>query len=63
LKREKEALEDKVSRLASDNDQAIQSLKAENAALSEELDSLKAERKQVRSRIEKLLGQMDVLAG
>ena len=37
-------------------------LKAENKRLSEELESLQSERKQVRSRIEKLLGQMDNLA-
>jgi len=30
--------------------------------VSEELDSLKSERKQVRTRIEKLLGQMDLLS-
>ena len=34
----------------------------ENARLAKELDSLHAERKQVRTRIEKLLGQMDLLS-
>jgi FtsZ-binding cell division protein ZapB len=37
-------------------------LQEQNNQLSEELDSLKSERKQVRTRIEKLLGQMDLLA-
>jgi len=41
---------------------ASEELKAENKRLSEELDTLQSERKQVRSRIEKLLGQMDSLA-
>jgi predicted nucleic acid-binding Zn-ribbon protein len=41
---------------------AAEELKAENARLSEELDALQSERKQVRTRIEKLLGQMDSLA-
>jgi len=31
--------------------------------LRDELESLKTERKQVRTRIEKLLGQMDLLSG
>ena len=35
--------------------------KVENQLLTEELDSLKAERKQVRARIEKLLGHIDQL--
>jgi hypothetical protein len=30
--------------------------------ISEELESLRSERKQVRTRIEKLLGQMDLLS-
>ena len=35
---------------------------AENARLSEELETLRVERKQVRGRLEKLLGQLDSLA-
>lgn len=31
--------------------------------LTQELDDLRSERKQVRTRIEKLLGQMDLLSG
>ena len=34
---------------------------SENARLAGELDHLRSERKQVRTRIEKLLGQMDLL--
>ena len=36
--------------------------KAETARLSEEVQALQAERKQVRQRIEKLLGQIDQLS-
>jgi uncharacterized coiled-coil DUF342 family protein len=41
---------------------ALAEAKAENSKLQEELEALRAERKQVRGRIEKLLGQMDLLA-
>ena len=56
---------DLVAQLRKEKDavaKANEELKAENTRLSEELDSLQSERKQVRSRIEKLLGQMDTLA-
>lgn len=56
---------DLVSQLRLERDAAVKSnvdLKAENTRLSEELESLQSERKQVRTRIEKLLGQMDNLA-
>jgi FtsZ-binding cell division protein ZapB len=36
---------------------------AERDAVRLELDELRSERKQVKSRIEKLLGQMDLLSG
>jgi FtsZ-binding cell division protein ZapB len=36
---------------------------AEASSLRQELDALRAERKQVRVRIEKLLGQMDQVSG
>jgi FtsZ-binding cell division protein ZapB len=39
-----------------------ETLQAENARLSAELESMTSERSQVRSRIEKLLGQLDNLA-
>jgi Protein of unknown function (DUF904). len=42
--------------------QALAELQDQNNRLAEELESLKAERKQVRGRIEKLLGQMDLLS-
>ena len=41
---------------------ALAGLQEQHSQLAEELDTLKAERKQVRGRIEKLLGQMDLLA-
>jgi regulator of replication initiation timing len=56
---------DLVSQLRKEKDAVVKAnedLKAENTRLSEELDTLQSERKQVRSRIEKLLGQMDTLA-
>jgi FtsZ-binding cell division protein ZapB len=56
---------DLVAQLRKEKDAAVKAsddLKAENARLSEELESLQSERKQVRSRIEKLLGQMDTLS-
>jgi FtsZ-binding cell division protein ZapB len=36
---------------------------AEQDSMRQELDELRSERKQVRTRIEKLLGQMDLLSG
>ncbi len=56
---------DLVSQLRQERDAAVKAnddLKAENTRLSEELQTLQSERKQVRTRIEKLLGQMDTLA-
>ncbi len=46
-----------VQRLRQEKDAALK----ENASLNEELEALRAERKQVRGRIEKLLGQIDTL--
>lgn len=65
LRQEKEAAEIRANEAedkatASTND--ITELQAENQRLLEELDSLRMERKQVRGRIEKLLGQLDTLA-
>jgi regulator of replication initiation timing len=56
---------DLVSQLRQERDAALKTnddLKAENTRLSEELENLQSERKQVRTRIEKLLGQMDSLS-
>jgi FtsZ-binding cell division protein ZapB len=47
---------DSAKRLAATSQAEAQKLRAE-------LDSLRSERKQVRVRIEKLLGQMDLLSG
>jgi FtsZ-binding cell division protein ZapB len=64
---------DLVSHLRAERDAAVAerdaARKAAGAAVTEqqkmraELDSLRGERKQVRQRIEKLLGQMDLLSG
>ena len=54
-----------VARLRSEKEAALEDAaraKAEAARLSEELNTLQTERKQVRQRIEKLLGQIDQLA-
>ena len=55
-----------VGRLRQERDAAVQeaaAARADATRLSDELKSLHAERKQVRSRIEKLLGQIDQLSG
>jgi hypothetical protein len=46
-----------VQRLRQEKDAALK----ENAQLTEELEALRSERKQVRARIEKLLGHIDTL--
>jgi chromosome segregation ATPase len=54
-----------VVRLRQEKDAAVEeaaAARAETARLSDELKTLHAERKQVRSRIEKLLGQIDQLS-
>ena len=53
-----------VHRLRQEKDAALKEnaeLKADLATYNEELDALRAERKQVRARIEKLLGHIDQL--
>ena len=54
-----------VSRLRSEKEAALDQLaaaKAEAARLSDEVQALQSERKQVRQRIEKLLGHIDQLS-
>ena len=61
---EKEAAEKQLQSVLADRssvDHTIEDLRTRNAQLAEEVEALKAERTQVRSRIEKLLGQMDLL--
>ena len=41
----------------------LASASAERDSVRQELDDLRSERRQVRTRIEKLLGQMDLLSG
>jgi uncharacterized coiled-coil DUF342 family protein len=53
-----------VQRLRQEKEAALKEvadLKADVTAFNEELDALRAERKQVRARIEKLLGHIDQL--
>jgi chromosome segregation ATPase len=66
LRAEKEAAEAQIRAAQSDNQSTasrIDELQAENARLLDEVAELREERKQVRGRIERLLGQMDSLAG
>jgi seryl-tRNA synthetase len=59
---------DLVATLRSERDAALEELAAarkasgDSAKLKAEMDALQAERKQVRTRIEKLLGQLDQLS-
>jgi predicted nuclease with TOPRIM domain len=65
LRQEKEGVQKQLDAVLAEKEAAIQSaadLQAQLSSVSEELDSLKSERKQVRTRIEKLLGQMDLLS-
>ncbi|MBI4909209.1 MAG: cell division protein ZapB [Acidobacteria bacterium] len=65
LRKENASLEEKLSTATSgqaDSEKALAAAQQENARLQKEVDSLAAERKQVRARIEKLLGQMDMLS-
>ena len=59
LRQEKEAaIADKQAAL-----QKVADLQSRNSQLTSELETVRAERKQVRVRIEKLLGQIDQLSG
>lgn len=54
-----------IARLKKDKEAAVAEAaeaRAQAARLTEELASLRSERKHVRTRIEKLLGQMDLLS-
>ncbi len=65
LRQEKDEAQKLATTAVSERDEAVatlEGLREENSRLSQELDSLRSERKEVRGRIEKLLGQMDVLA-
>ena len=65
LRQEKEGVQKQLDAVLVEKEAAIQGasdLQAQLNSVSEELDSLKSERKQVRTRIEKLLGQMDLLS-
>jgi len=65
LRQEKETIqklfEEAVAEKEAGDKSAVE-LREQNKLLSQEVDELKAERRQVRSRIEKLLGQMDMLS-
>jgi len=50
-----------VNRLRQEKDAALTESQASNAHLAEEIEALRTERHQVRTRIEKLLGHIDQL--
>jgi FtsZ-binding cell division protein ZapB len=58
LRSEKEALENQVQEAQKEAAAA----NAQTQKITQELEDLRSERKQVRTRIEKLLGQMDLLS-
>lgn len=63
---EKEAMQSQVDAAHAARDAALKEAAAANVQtqkLAQELEDLRSERKQVRTRIEKLLGQMDLLSG
>ena len=65
LRREKEALEKQMATIQSEKDAMeaqFSELQSRNEALNDEIGGLRSERKQVRNRIEKLLGQIDLLS-
>jgi len=53
------SLEERITKAV----ELVTTLRAERDAAVQELEELRSERKQVRTRIEKLLGQMDLLSG
>jgi chromosome segregation ATPase len=53
---------DEASGLSAEFQKDNANLQLQITALSQELDELRGERKQVKARIEKLLGQMDLLS-
>lgn len=64
LRRENQELATRLQSVEADRDRTQQEARASAAQaekLAAELDDLRSERKQVRTRIEKLLGQMDLL--
>jgi uncharacterized coiled-coil DUF342 family protein len=65
LKQQNLELEQQLEAAAAERDAARKDTTAalaQSQKLSQELDELRTERKQVRTRIEKLLGQMDLLS-
>lgn len=65
LRGEKDALAAQMDAVAAERDAALKEAAAANAQAQkaiQELEDLRSERKQVRTRIEKLLGQMDLLS-
>jgi FtsZ-binding cell division protein ZapB len=58
LRRQNESLAARLQDAEAERDAAV----LQTQKVAEELDGLRSERKQVRTRIEKLLGQMDLLS-
>lgn len=65
LRKENAALSDRLKAAEAEREgteEALAAARQESARLQKEVDALQGDRKQVRSRIEKLLGQMDALS-
>jgi FtsZ-binding cell division protein ZapB len=65
LRKENAAISERLKATESERDSAEEALavsRQETALLQKDIDNLQGDRKQVRSRIEKLLGQMDALS-
>ena len=65
LRQEKDTIQKLFEEAVSEKetgDKTLIDLREQNKLLAEEINELKAERRQVRARIEKLLGQMDMLS-
>ena len=65
LREEKAKLQEDVEKLAAERDSAVRETgeaRTQASKLAQEIETLRAERTQVRTRIEKLLGQMDLLS-
>ena len=64
LRKEKETIAQQLDSVMAERDAARKDAalaQAQTQKVAQELDDLRSERKQVRGRIEKLLGQMDLL--
>jgi regulator of replication initiation timing len=62
LRDENASLRKELAAAEAEKERAVKEARGEAMRVGQELDQLRSERKQVRTRIEKLLGQMDLLS-